>query len=83
MPASVRLNVTVPEDVAEILKEMAGPRGQSSFIADSVRSHAKRMKRRQLLKELEEGYKATANEDLALAREFNSTLMDGLEDDDF
>ncbi len=81
--SAVRMNVTLPEDVAETLKEMAGPRGQSSFVADSIRYYAKRIKRRKLLKELEEGYKAAAKEDQELNQEFDHTLMDGLEDENY
>lgn len=79
--SSVRLNVTVPKDVAETLKEMAGPREQSSFIANSVRFYARKLKRKQLLEELKEGYQATAEEGLEIAKEFDSTLMDGLDDE--
>ena len=79
--SAIRMNVTLPEDIAETLKELAGPRGQSSFVAESIRYYAKRIKRQRLKKELEEGYKATAQEDRELNAVFDSALMDGLEDD--
>ena len=81
MSNAVRLNVTVPEDVAETLKEMAGPGKQSSFIANSVRYYAKLLKRKQLIEELKEGYTATSCEGLEIARDFDQTNMDGIEDD--
>ena len=81
--SAIRMNVTLPEEIVETLKEMAGPRGQSSFVAESIRYYAKRLKRQQLKKELEEGYKASAEEDLELSKEFDATLMDGLEDDNY
>jgi len=81
MSVSVRVNVTLPEDVAETLKEMAGPRGQSSFIAQSVRFYARRLRRQRLLEELKEGYRATAREGLEISREFDSALIDGLDDE--
>ncbi len=81
--SAIRMNITLPEDIAQTLKEMAGPRGQSSFVAESIRFYAKRIKRQRLKKELEEGYKATANEDLALTRDFDQTLVDGLDDENY
>ena len=81
--SAVRINVTLPEDIVKTLKEMAGPRGQSSFIAESIRFYSRRLKRQQLIRELEEGYKATAKEDQAINRDFDQTLMDGLENEDY
>ena len=81
--SAIRMNVTLPEDIAETLKELAGPRGQSSFVAESIRYYAKRIKRQRLKKELEEGYKATSQEDRELNSDFDQTLMDGLDDDSY
>ncbi len=78
---SVRLNITVPRDVAETLKELAGPREQSSLITKSVRFYVRRLKRQRLLAELREGYTAVSREGLELSEEFDSTLMDGLDDE--
>lgn len=83
MAGSVRLNVTVPLDVAETLKEMAGPREQSSFIAHSVRHYAKLLKRKKLMEEMKEGYLASNPAASELSKEFDSILMDGLTDEDF
>ena len=81
MPSSVRLNVTVPKDVAETLKEEAGARGQSAFIAESVRFYAKRLKRKRLMEALKEGYLATAKEGTELSKEFDDSLTDGFDED--
>ena len=83
MSASIRLNVTVPQDVAQTLKEMAGPREQSSFIAESVRHYAKLLRRKKLHEEMKEGYLASHAEGEELSKEFDTTLMDGLTDEDF
>lgn len=81
MAGSVRMNITVPQDVAETLKEMAGPREQSSFIAKSVRLYARQLKRKQLIAELKEGYQAAAREGASVSEDFDAALIDGLDDE--
>lgn len=76
-----RLNITLPEDVVETLKTLAGPREQSNFIAKSVRYYARRLQRKKLFEELKLQYEEAAADGLAVTREFDSALTDGLDDE--
>jgi hypothetical protein len=77
---TIRMNVTLPKDVAETLKELGGPRGQSSFIAESIRFYAKKLRRHQMQSELKAQYLEASGEDLDLVKDFEVTTADGLED---
>lgn len=73
----VRLNITLPRDLARALDECAGPRKRSQFIAEAIRERVKRKQKRELDRILEEGYRAVAKEDLAVAREFEVADLEG------
>ncbi len=51
----VRLNVTLPKDLVELLNKAAGPRSRSRFIAESIRDHIRQKNKADLEKQLEEG----------------------------
>ena len=70
-----RLNITVPEDVADMLK---GVKNKSAFIAEAVREHKRQKDREKLISELKEGYLSTAKEDLELSKEWEVTINDGI-----
>ncbi len=73
--STVRLNITLPLDVAEILKNV---KNKSAFIAEAVREYKKQKDKEKLLNELKEGYKATKEEDKKLYKEWESTVGDGI-----
>jgi predicted nucleic acid-binding protein len=81
--SAVRINITLPEDVIELLKDHAGPREQSSFIAESVRMRSKQLKKENLILELKSQYEEASNEALEISREFEHTLTDGIDHEDF
>ena len=81
--SAVRMNITLPEDVIELLKEHAGPREQSSFIAESVRMRAEQIKKQTLLLELKAQYQEAAGEALEINSEFETTMTDGIDNEDF
>lgn len=81
--AAVRMNVTLPEDVIKLLKDHAGPREQSSFIAESVRMRAKQIKKEKLTIELKKQYKEASTEALDVSKDFENTLIDGIDNEDF
>ncbi len=81
--SNVRMNITVPEDVVELLKDHAGPREQSQFIAESVRLRAKQIEKEKLMHELKLEYEEAAKEALEMNKDFEYTLLDGIEDEDF
>lgn len=76
-----RLNITLPEDVVNILKENIGDREVSNFISEAVKSKFKELERNKLNTELIEGYKATGKEDMKLHKDFEGTIFDGLDKD--
>ena len=67
---TVRLNITIPKDLAQDLKRLTGPKKRSQFIAEAVRERIEKQKKDELMKVLEEGYRAREKESLALSREF-------------
>jgi len=75
--ANVRLNIILPRDVAESLKEIAGPRNRSRVISESIREYLSQRKKVELEKQLEEGYQASAKVNIAIAKEFEAVDLEG------
>ena len=75
MSTAKRLNITVPEDVADILK---GVKNKSAFIAEAVREYKKQKDKEKLISELKEGYMSTAEEDIELSTDWEVTINDGI-----
>lgn len=73
---TIRLNVTLPEEVAKILK---GKKSKSSYIAEALREKAEHEKKQKLIEELKEGYQATISEDQEIDKEWESTLEDEID----
>ena len=77
MPANtVRLNITLPTELAKELKQMTALRGRSQFVADAVEQKIKHLKDKELAKAMAEGYRATRKEGLAITREFESSDLE-------
>lgn len=74
---TARINVTLPKELIESVNQIAGPRSRSRLIAESLREHIRQMKKDELEKQLEEGYRAAAKESIALAREFEAADLEG------
>lgn len=75
--ANVRLNIILPRDVAESLNEIAGPRNRSRVITESIREYLRQKKEVELEKQLEEGYRASAKVNVAMAKEFEAVDLEG------
>ena len=73
----VRMNITIPEDLARRLDDLVGVRGKSRFITQTIKERIKRMERKELEKMLEEGYKAGKEESLYIAEDFESVDLEG------
>ncbi len=73
----VRLNITLPKEVAESLNSMTEPRKRSHFIAKAIVERIERRQREKLEKDLEEGYRATRQEALAVSKEFETADLEG------
>ena len=77
---TVRLNVTIPKDLFIALSEHAGPRKKSQFIAHAIRKQIEQNQKQAIDKALEEGYRNTKQESVAIAKEFASADIEGWDD---
>ena len=73
---TVRLNITVPKDLAQAINRFAGPRKRSQFIAEAVKQQIEKKEKQELEKILEEGYRAIAKESLAITKEFEASDLE-------
>ena len=74
---TVRLNITLPEELARQLDNLAGSKKKSSFIAETLRQRIEEVQNEQLQILLEEGYKSTKQQSLAIAKEFELLDLEG------
>jgi hypothetical protein len=72
---TVRLNITLPLDAAEILKNV---KNKSAFIAEAIREYKRQKDKEKLVNELREGYIATKEEDSKIYKEWENTIGDGI-----
>ena len=75
--SNVRLNITIPEEVARQLDSIVGTRGKSRFIAETLRNRIQEIAEQKLQQLLEEGYKARKKESQSIAKEFESADLEG------
>ena len=73
----VRLNITLPDDLARRVNEVAGPGRKSRFIAETLQRRLQEIKDQELQDVLAEGYRARSEEASSLAREFESVDLEG------
>jgi metal-responsive CopG/Arc/MetJ family transcriptional regulator len=73
----VRMNITIPEDLAHRLDDLVGLRGKSRFIAETLKDRIKRIEQEELQKSLEEGYKTRKEESLSIAKDFEPVDLEG------
>jgi metal-responsive CopG/Arc/MetJ family transcriptional regulator len=74
---TVRLNITLPKELAQQLDKLVGPKKKSRFITETLRERMEKIQNDQLQKLLEEGYKAAKKESLAIAKEFEPADLEG------
>jgi metal-responsive CopG/Arc/MetJ family transcriptional regulator len=75
--ASVRMNITLPEELAHELDELVGPKKKSKFIFDAVKRRIQEIRQQELERRLEDGYKDERKESHFLAKEFESIDLEG------
>jgi metal-responsive CopG/Arc/MetJ family transcriptional regulator len=73
----VRLNVTLPDDLARKLDEIVKPKEKSRFIAETLRQRIEKIQHEELQKALEEGYKARKEESHFIAKDFEAIDLEG------
>ena len=74
---TVRLNITLPEDLAHQLNELVGPRKKSGFITETLRQRIEKIQNEQMQRLMEKGYKARKAESLAITKEFEPGDLEG------
>ena len=74
---TVRLNITLPEDLVHQLDSLVGPRKKSRFITEALRQRIEKIKNEHMKKLLEEGYKARKSESLDMTKEFQPLDLEG------
>ena len=75
--SSVRMNITIPEQLARKLDRLVSPRKKSMFIVKSLEDCIHRMEREELKAKLKEGYKVRTDEGLRIAEEFRKVDLEG------
>ena len=73
----VRMNITVPEELAQQLDKLIGPRKKSHFIAETLKERIERIQNEELQEILEEGYKVRKRESQSITEEFQSVDLEG------
>lgn len=73
----VRMNITIPEELAQQLDKLIGPRKKSHFITETLKERIERIQDEELQKMLEEGYKVRKQESQSIAEEFESADLEG------
>lgn len=76
----VRMNITIPEDLARQLDQLVDSRKKSRFIAETLKERVKKIEKDKLQKMLEEGYKRRKEESLSISRDFESIDLEGWDD---
>ena len=74
---TVRLNITIPEELARQLESVVGPKKKSRFIAETLTQRIEKIQIEQLQMLLEEGYKSAKQESLNISREFEPVDLEG------
>ena len=73
----VRMNITIPEDLARQLDQLVDSRKKSRFIAETLKERVKKIEEDKLQKMLEEGYERRKEESLSISRDFKSIDLEG------
>ncbi len=74
---TIRLNITLPEDLARQLDTLVKPRKKSRFITETLRQRIEKIQNEKMQTLLEEGYKARKAESLAITKEFEPIDLEG------
>lgn len=73
----MRTTITIPDELAQEAQALAGGRALSEFTREALRERVARLKREQLAREMEKGYRAEA-EELSLDPEWQAVEVEGL-----
>ena len=59
----MRTTITIPDELAQEAQALAGGRALSEFTREALRERVARLKREKLAREMEEGYRAMAQDE--------------------
>jgi metal-responsive CopG/Arc/MetJ family transcriptional regulator len=71
-----RLNFTIPEDVATMLKARVSKRKRSAFVVAAIRDRLQQLEEERLREALVEGYLARRDEDASTTAEWEAISME-------
>lgn len=77
---NVRVNITLPKELIQVVDAMSGPRKRSLFIADAIIAKVKQDRKAVIEKKLSEGYRNCQKESLYIADEFKFVDLEGWDD---
>ena len=73
----VRMNITIPEELARQVDQLTDPRKRSLFISEALKHRIEEIQREIAQKALEEGYKARKEESYLMTKEFEAVDLEG------
>ncbi|MDD4924711.1 MAG: hypothetical protein PHF74_07805 [Dehalococcoidales bacterium] len=73
---TLKINFTVPEDVAEELKSRVSKRKRSAFVTAAVAEKLKKLEEEQLRQSLVEGYQVRQAEDVEVNLEWDEATLE-------
>jgi len=74
--STVRMNITLPEDVGRILAKVPN---KSAYIAEAIKEKKRMEDKAKMRKQLAVAYQKAAEEDYDTYKEWEDTLKDGIE----
>jgi metal-responsive CopG/Arc/MetJ family transcriptional regulator len=74
---AIRMNVTIPKELAQQMDELTGPRKRSQFISEALKQRIDEIQHEKAQKALEEGYKARKEESRSITKEFETVDLEG------
>ncbi len=73
---AIRLNFTIPEEIAERLREKVAERGRSAFIVEAIKERLDQMEREQFRLFMAEGYCVRREEDREMNQEWEAATLE-------
>jgi metal-responsive CopG/Arc/MetJ family transcriptional regulator len=73
----VRMNITIPQELARQMDELTKPRKRSQFISEALKHRIDEIQHEKAQKALEEGYKARKEESRFITKEFEVSDLEG------
>lgn len=72
---NTRLNISLPTHIVDDIKALYGPRGLSQFLEEAAQEKLAAVKR-EVYKELIEGYRSTADETVEVLKKFEAAVTE-------